>query len=191
MLDAKPMADLPDDEKAKKPIGTSFLLGVLVGVISHEIVYQYANSQLWFSLAGVIPGLYILARSDQESVESDARYRIDDLTIARKLQGKILRTHFFLNHGRRQRISSRIRRCELMEFFLNTFQLSVARHCVDKERIALWSTIDINYSLTAEACVSVDSGSNRLLEIVCSRYFSLYKRIIYDRLSMILLLKGY
>ncbi len=59
---------------------------------------------------------------------------------------------------------------------------------MDKERIALWSTIDINYSLTAEACVfSVDSGSNRLLEIVCSRYFSLYKRIIYDRLSMILL----
>ena len=70
------MADIPNDEKAKKPIGTSVLLGLLVGVISHEIVYQYANLHLWFSLAGVIPGPIYIARSDQESVESDARYRI-------------------------------------------------------------------------------------------------------------------
>ena len=176
------MADLPNDEKAKKPIGTSVLLGLLVGIISHEIVYQYANSHLWFSLAGVIPGLYISRALIKSRLKAMHVIESDDLTIARKLQGKISYSESFANycklafiacfdhHGRRQRAGSRISRSasinvyphELMEFFHSddVFHLSLARHCVDKEGIASWSSIDINYPLTTEPSVfSVDSES--------------------------------
>ena len=47
-------------KRLKKAIGTAALLGLLIGIISHEIVYQHANYYLWFSLAGAIPGLYLL-----------------------------------------------------------------------------------------------------------------------------------
>ena len=40
------MADFPNYEKVEKPSGTAALLGLLVGIISHEIVYQHANSYL-------------------------------------------------------------------------------------------------------------------------------------------------
>ena len=92
------MADLPHDEKAKKPIGTSVLLGLLVGVISHEIVYQYANAHLWFSLAGVMPGLYISRALIKSRLKAMHVIESDDLTIARKLQGKISYSESFANH---------------------------------------------------------------------------------------------
>ena len=92
------MADIPNDEKAKKPIGTSVLLGFFVGVISHEILYQYANPHLWFSLAGVIPGLYISRALVKNRLRAMHVIESDDLTIARKLQGKISYSESFSNY---------------------------------------------------------------------------------------------
>ena len=84
----------------KKPKSQSvpLLLGVLVGVISHEIVYQYANSQLWFSLAGVISGLYISRALIKSRLKAMHVIESDDLTIARKLQGKISYSESFANY---------------------------------------------------------------------------------------------
>lgn len=92
------MADIPNDEKAKKPIGTSVLLGFLVGVISHEVLYQYADPHLWFSLAGVIPGLYISRALVKNRLRAMHVIESDDLTIARKLQGKISYSESFSNY---------------------------------------------------------------------------------------------
>ena len=92
------MADIPNDEKAKKPIGTSLLLGFFVGVISHEILYQYANPHLWFSLAGVIPGFYISRALVKNRLRAMHVIESDDLTIARKLQGKISYSESFSNY---------------------------------------------------------------------------------------------
>ena len=92
------MADIPNDEKAKKPIGTSVFLGFLVGIISHEILYQYANPHLWFSLAGVIPGLYISRALVKNRLRAMHVIESDDLTIARKLQGKISYSESFSNY---------------------------------------------------------------------------------------------
>ena len=92
------VAEIPDDEKAEKPTGTSALLGLLVGIISHEIVYQYANSYLWFSLAGAIPGLYLLRVLIKSRLKAMHVIESDDLTIARKLQGKISYSESFSNY---------------------------------------------------------------------------------------------
>ena len=92
------MAVLPHDEKAKKPIGTSVLLGVFVGVISHEIFYQYANPHLWFSIAGLIPGLYISRALIKSRLKAMHVIESDDLTIARKLQGRISYSESFANY---------------------------------------------------------------------------------------------
>ena len=92
------MADIPNDEKAKKPIGSSLLLGFFVGVISHEILYQYANPHLWFSLAGVIPGFYISRALVKNRLRAMHVIESDDLTIARKLQGKISYSESFSNY---------------------------------------------------------------------------------------------
>ena len=92
------VAEIPDDEKAEKPTGTSALLGLLVGIISHEIVYQYANSYLWFSLAGAIPGLYLLRVLIKSRLKAMHVIESDDLTIARKLQGKISYSESFANY---------------------------------------------------------------------------------------------
>ena len=81
------MADIPNDETAEKPIGTSVLLGLLVGIISLEIVYQKANSYLWFSLAGAIPGLYLMRALIRESVKSNARYRVRRFDDREKTSG--------------------------------------------------------------------------------------------------------
>ena len=94
------VADIPNDEKAKKPTGTSALLGFLVGIISHEIVYQYANSYLWFSLAGAIPGLYLLRALIKSRLNAMHVIESDDLTIARRLQGKISYSESFANYCR-------------------------------------------------------------------------------------------
>ena len=97
-LDEGVVADIPNDEKAKKPTGTSALLGLLVGIISHEIVYQYANSNLWFSLVGAIPGLYLLRALIKNRLNAMHVVESDDLTIARKLQGKISYSESFANY---------------------------------------------------------------------------------------------
>ena len=92
------MADIQNDETAEKPIGTSALLGLLVGIISHEIVYQNANSYLWFSLAGAIPGLYLLRALIKSRLKAMHVIESDDLTIARRLQGKISYSESFANY---------------------------------------------------------------------------------------------
>ena len=94
------MADIPHDEKAKKPAGTSALLGFLIGVISHEIFYQFANSYLWFSLVGAIPGLYILRALIKNRLRAMHVIESDDLTIARKLQGRVSYSESFANYCR-------------------------------------------------------------------------------------------
>ena len=81
------MADIQNDETAEKPIGTSALLGLLVGIISHEIVYQNANSYLWFSLAGAIPGLYLLRALIKSRLKSNARYRVRRFDDREKTSG--------------------------------------------------------------------------------------------------------
>ena len=92
------MVDVPNHEKAEKPIGTAALLGLLVGTISHEIVYQHANSYLWFSLAGAIPGLYLLRALIKSRLKAMHVIESDDLTIARKLQGKVSYSESFANY---------------------------------------------------------------------------------------------
>ena len=83
------MADIPNHEKVEKPIGTATLLGLFVGIISYEIVYQHANSYLWFSLAGaLIAGLYLLRVLIKSRLKAIRVIESDDLTIARKLQEK-------------------------------------------------------------------------------------------------------
>ena len=92
------MADITNHEKAEKPIGTAALLGLLVGIISHEIVHQHAKSYLWFSLAGAIPGLYLLRALIKSRLKAMHVIESDDLTIARKLQGKISYSESFANY---------------------------------------------------------------------------------------------
>ena len=92
------MADIPNDETAEKPIGTSALLGLLVGIISYEIVYQNANSYLGFSVAGAIPGLHLLRALIKSRLKAMHVIESDDLTIARRLQGKISYSESFANY---------------------------------------------------------------------------------------------
>ena len=54
------MTEIPSEEKASRPIGMAAMLGLLIGICSHELLLHYLPTFLWFSLGAIFPGLYIL-----------------------------------------------------------------------------------------------------------------------------------
>jgi hypothetical protein len=91
------MVDIPEEEVASKPIGMAILLGLLTGCLSHELVLSFAPHYLWSSLAAFIPGFYLLRIWIKSKLKSMNVIESDDLTISRKLGGKVSYSESFSN----------------------------------------------------------------------------------------------
>lgn len=83
------MTEIPDEEKASLPIGMAALFGVLIGICSHEFLLSYFPSYLWFSWVAIFPGLYLLRIWSKSKLKSMGVIESDDMTISRKLMGKV------------------------------------------------------------------------------------------------------
>ena len=83
------MTKIPDEEKASLPIGMAALFGVLIGICSHEFLLNYFPSYLWFSWVAIFPGLYLLRIWSKSKLKSMGVIESDDMTISRKLMGKV------------------------------------------------------------------------------------------------------
>ena len=83
------MTEIPSEEKASRPIGMAALLGFLIGIGSHELLLHYLPTFLWFSLGAIFPGLYILRIWSRSKLRSMGIIESDDMTISRKLMGKV------------------------------------------------------------------------------------------------------
>jgi hypothetical protein len=80
---------IPDAEKASRPVGMAALFGFLIGISSHELFLYYLPSYLWFSVAAIFPGLYLLRIWINAKLKSMGVIESDDMTISRKLKGKV------------------------------------------------------------------------------------------------------
>ena len=83
------MTDIPAEEKASRPIGMAALFGFLTGICSHELLLHYSPTILWFSLGAIFPGLYLLKAWSRSKLKSMGVIESDDMTISRKLMGKV------------------------------------------------------------------------------------------------------
>jgi hypothetical protein len=83
------MTEIPAEEKASRPIGMAALLGFLIGICSHELLLHYLPTFLWFSLGAIFPGLYLLRMWSRGKLRSMGVIESDDMTISRKLMGKV------------------------------------------------------------------------------------------------------
>ncbi|MEC8308671.1 MAG: hypothetical protein VXZ81_07075 [Pseudomonadota bacterium] len=83
------MTEIPDEEKASLPIGMAALFGILIGICSHEFLLRYFPSYLWFSWVAIFPGLYLLRIWSKGKLKSMGVIESDDMTISRKLMGKV------------------------------------------------------------------------------------------------------
>ena len=89
------MDDIPEEKVASKPIGVAIFLGLLVGSVSHELFLNYAPAYLWFSALAIFPGLYLLRIWINYKLKSMNVIESDDLTITRKLAGKLTYSESF------------------------------------------------------------------------------------------------
>ena len=83
------MTEIPAEEKASRPIGMAALLGFLIGICSHELLLHYSPTLLWFSFGAIFPGLYLLRVWSRSKLKSMGVIESDDMTISRKLKGKV------------------------------------------------------------------------------------------------------
>lgn len=83
------MTEIPDEEKASRPVGMAILFGFLLGISSHELLLHYFPSYLWFSVVAIFPGLYLLRIWSRAKLKSMGVIESDDITISRKLMGKV------------------------------------------------------------------------------------------------------
>ncbi|MEK9704175.1 MAG: hypothetical protein VW829_19325 [Deltaproteobacteria bacterium] len=83
------MTEIPDEEKASRPVGMAILFGFLLGISSHELLLHYFPSYLWFSVVAIFPGLYLLRIWSRAKLKSMGVIESDDMTISRKLMGKV------------------------------------------------------------------------------------------------------
>jgi hypothetical protein len=83
------MTDIPEQQVAPKPVGIAVLLGLITGGISHELFWIFAPAYQWFSVVSLIPGFYLLRIWINFKLKSMQVIESDDLTISRKLQGKL------------------------------------------------------------------------------------------------------
>jgi len=83
------MDDIPEEKVASKPIGVAIFLGLIVGSVSHELFLNYSPAYLWFSALAIFPGLYLLRIWINYKLKSMNVIESDDLTITRKLAGKL------------------------------------------------------------------------------------------------------
>jgi len=91
------MTEIPDEEVASKPIGVAILLGLLTGCLSHELILIFAPDYLWFSVAAFIPGFYLLRIWTKTKLKSMNVIESDDLTISRRLGGRVSYSESFSN----------------------------------------------------------------------------------------------
>ena len=91
------MTEIPDEEVASKPIGVAILLGLLTGCLSHELILIFAPDYLWFSVAAFIPGFYLLRIWIKTKLKSMNVIESDDLTISRRLGGRVSYSESFSN----------------------------------------------------------------------------------------------
>ena len=91
------MTDIPDEEVASRPVGMAVLLGLLTGCLSHELILGLAPEYLWSSVAAFIPGFYLLRIWIKGKLKSMNVIESDDLTISRKLGGKVSYSESFSN----------------------------------------------------------------------------------------------
>ena len=91
------MTDIPDEEVASRPVGMAVLLGLLTGCLSHELILSFAPEYLWSSVAAFIPGFYLLKIWIKSKLKSMNVIESDDLTISRKLGGKVSYSESFSN----------------------------------------------------------------------------------------------
>ena len=89
------MTDIPDENVASKPVGVAMFLGLIVGSVSHELFLHYAPAHLWFSAVAILPGLYLLRIWINYKLKSMNVIESDDLTITRKLAGKLTYSESF------------------------------------------------------------------------------------------------
>ena len=83
------MTEIPAEEKASRPIGMAALFGVILGICSHEFLLHYFPSYLWISWTAIFPGLYLLRIWSKGKLKSMGVIESDDMTISRKLMGKV------------------------------------------------------------------------------------------------------
>ena len=83
------MTEIPAEEKASRPIGMAALFGFLTGICSHELLLHYSPTFLWFSIGAIFPGLYLLRAWSRSKLKSMGVIESDDMTISRKLMGKV------------------------------------------------------------------------------------------------------
>ena len=83
------MTEIPAEEKASRPIGMAALFGVILGICSHEFLLHYFPSYLWISWVAIFPGLYLLRIWSKGKLKSMGVIESDDMTISRKLMGKV------------------------------------------------------------------------------------------------------
>jgi hypothetical protein len=83
------MTEIPDEEKASRPVGMAILFGFLLGISSHELLLHYFPSYLWFSVVAIFPGLYLLRIWSRAKLKSMGVIESDHMTISRKLMGKV------------------------------------------------------------------------------------------------------
>ena len=83
------MTDIPEQQVAPRPVGIAVLLGLITGSISHELFWISAPAYQWFSVVSLIPGFYLLRIWINFKLKSMHVIESDDLTISRKLRGKL------------------------------------------------------------------------------------------------------
>ena len=83
------MTDIPEQQVATRPVGIAVLVGLLVGGISHELFWIFAPAYQWFSVVAFVPGFYLLRIWINFKLKSMHVIESDDLTVSRKLAGKV------------------------------------------------------------------------------------------------------
>jgi hypothetical protein len=89
------MIEIPEEQKASKPVGVAVLLGLIVGSISHELFLSFAPAYQWFSVVAFVPGFYLLRIWIKAKLKSMNVIESDEMTITRKLRGKVTYSESF------------------------------------------------------------------------------------------------